>query len=776
MAARQTDPAMRDHRPMRPFLVGLLALAIVAGPGSALAQPATCPPYQGIVCDGWVTDAAGVLLSDETVEAAAGRIVATHGHEIAVVVVGTTGSIPPDQFAAGIGNTWGVGAAEADDGIVVLVALAERRTEIVTGPGVRVAGLDSVAAAGNSFFGDGDYDLGVVAILSALDLALAGGGVTPPVQGDPEEDGNLGTVARVLVGLGMVGAGSAVIARSRRQRKNKIEQRRTAVVDDVLDRLEPSGQELPSPSEYALDPPAAPDVGTNAAVAALVAVGDRRPPPDHDATLALWSSGVIEIVDRDRLLADAVEPLELRVSQEQEMLEEAVQQASRDAVAVDLAADDQFRVRMRDLENLVAALRPHRIAAARRRTAESIADSLVDTTAGWAGVTDLGARMLRAAPALDPNASLDASLAELEASRATATEKVERLETLYHSLPKSTARPAVAAALADLETDVAGATARYERVRKNLEDEGDVLARDGLDIPAIAALLLMNRDEGNIDEFLRTYRNRRSGGSDPAEAVEYALAGLRDPEEIRRIRREAGRLGLPVAITAALIRRRDDGLEVYGQILQELSGHGLSGETRRTIAGVLAMSLEPSRAVDRWKEALDALEALGLEGSYAEVAAAFGASDGRGPRAFALAYAAQREALAVSTIDDADRFAPELAHEGTSRQTDTWTGEPISTDYGSFDPFTLFFYHWVMTRGSAGSRGWEPIHNDRSWSGDRSSWWGGFGGGGGFGTRTSSSGGSSWGSSGSTSFGGFGGGGGFSGGGGGGGSSGGSGW
>jgi hypothetical protein len=366
-------------------------------------------------------------------------------------------------------------------------------------------------------------------------------------------------------------------------------------------------------------------------------------------------------------------------------------------------------------------------------------------------------------------------MAEMEAARTVATEKTDRLEILYGRLPSSTARPAVAAALADLEDDLDHAVERFEKVRAALEVQGEVLTRDGLDVSAIAALLLMNGDEDHVKAFLRTYRSRRTGGAQPSEAVEYALAGLRDPAEIRRIREAAGRLGLPVSITAALLRRRDDGPEVYREILQELSDRGIKGETRRTIAGVLAMSLEPSRAVARWAEALTALEALGLDGSYAQVAAAFGASDTRGPRAFALAYAAQREALAVSKIEDADRFAPELAHEGTSRQTDSWTGAPIPKDPGSFDPFTLFFYHWVITRGSAGSMGWEPIHNDRSWSGDRSSWWGGFGGGGGFGTRTSTSGGSSWGSSGRTSFGGFGGGG-FGGGGGGGGSSGGSGW
>lgn len=256
---------------------------------------------------------------------------------------------------------------------------------------------------------------------------------------------------------------------------------------------------------------------------------------------------------------------------------------------------------------------------------------------------------------------------------------------------------------------------------------------------------------------------------DPAEAVEYALAGLRDPDELRRVRHESDRLSLPVSITTALLRRRDDGPEVFESLLAQLADYELDeADTRRAIAGVLAIALEPSQAIRRWVEARRALAALGLKGTYADVAAAFGASDARGPKAFALSYAATRQALAGSAVDDADRFAPELAHEGTSRQTDSWTGEPIPADYGSFDPFTFFYYHWVITRGNAGTLGWEPVYRDRSWSTDRGSWWGG---GGGFGSSGSSWGGSSWGSSGGGfDFGGFSGGGGF------GGSSGGSGW
>ena len=101
-------------------------------------------------------------------------------------------------------------------------------------------------------------------------------------------------------------------------------------------------------------------------------------------------------------------------------------------------------------------------------------------------------------------------------------------------------------------------------------------------------------------------------------------------------------------------------------LADQLAGEGVKGDNRRTIAAVLAISLEPAQAMRRWVEARQALAALGVVGAYADVAAAFGASDPRGPRAFALAYAAQRQALSRSSIDDADRFAPELAHDGTS--------------------------------------------------------------------------------------------------------------
>jgi hypothetical protein len=748
----------------------LLAAALFIGiPLSAAAQTdgPSCPEYEGVVCDGWVTDAAGVIADDTLLEQAVGRVVAKHGNEVAVVVVATSGSLSPRSFAEGLGNTWEVGDAERNDGIVVLISLAERRTEIVTGDGLSLAGLDDVAAAGNSFLAAGDIDGGVTAVLGALDARLG----TPTTTPSPADDGGNGLhLWQIVLAVGLAGGGTLLIANGFSARRRRIAERRRQLVDEELRRLHPAGQELPHPGDFAREPPVpAGGIGTGRGLAALRGVIDRDAGTDTDALRELWALGALEVLDRDRLVEEHLIPLELAASDEGTMLENAVQQAARDALEIPAGRKDQFEVALAEVRRLVEALRPHRVAGARKRTAEMIADALSDTTIGTAGVTDLGERLHRAAAALETDAPLEGSVAELESAYATARDKTARLDDLYRRLPEHITRPAVAAALADLDADTDDSVARFEEIRRELEKRGRVLHNDGLQIPAIAALLLLNRDEGNAAEFVANYRERRDAGSDPAEAVEYALAGLRDPDEIRRVRRTSEHLDLPIAITTALMRRRDDGPEVYRTLLSDLAGRGMDSDTMRSVAGILAVSLEPAQALRRWLDARAALGNLGLEGAYADVAAAFGASDRRGPRAFALAYAAQRQALARSDIDDADRFAPELAHEGTSRQTDSWTGEPIPSSYGWFDPFTFFYFHWVITRGSSGSFGWEPVYRDSSWSGDRNSWWGGFGGGGGFGGAGSSWGGSSWGSSGGGfSFGGFGGGGGFSGGGGGG--------
>jgi uncharacterized membrane protein YgcG len=122
---------VRHHHGVRSTssLPVVLAAALLIATPALAQQTATCPPFEGVVCDGWVTDAAGVLGDDIALEDAAGRFVTTTGHEIAVVVVSTSGSLDPLSFAEGLGNTWGVGDPTRNDGIVVLIALAERHRD-----------------------------------------------------------------------------------------------------------------------------------------------------------------------------------------------------------------------------------------------------------------------------------------------------------------------------------------------------------------------------------------------------------------------------------------------------------------------------------------------------------------------------------------------------------------------------------------------------------------------------------------------------------------------
>ncbi len=747
----------RSLRTVLLSFVSLAAVFLTISPAAAQRAPVDCGEYAGVVCQGFFTDEAGVVDDPQRIEDAISRIVGHYGNPIAVVVVQNSRGEDPADFAADLANAWGVGDPVEENGILVLVSLDERRTEVVTQNGVTVSG-SAIAGSARSFFAAEDFEGGLLAIVGSIEQALAGT-LT-------EETDSGGFPFGLVVFLGIVGFFIySIVGRVfglRRKKNKQLREERESLIDADLARLEPSGNDLPRYERYAEPPPSTADVPTNVGLTELwrVSSGD---PSDMDALTALWSLGLVDVIDRDRLLKETREPLALRASDERPLLENAVQEAADAALDVDLDDEEEFESRRRELNRLIDSLRPHRVAAARRRTGDALIVDLVDSPIGQLRITPLGLAVADAAPLLDGDVPLSESVNEYRAVSTEAEAKAARLERLYENLPDSTARPAVAAALADLDEDPDSAVARYERVRAKLADASAGLEADGLDPAAIAALLLMNRNERNTRQFLSAYERHRDRGFDPAEAVEFALAGLLTVADVERVRPVTRRLGLPISITAALLDRRDDGPEVFERLHEDLAEY-TSGDSSRTIAGVLAMSLEPSQAMRRWLAAREALHELGLVGSYADVAAAFGASDPRGPRAFALAYAAQRRALSDSSIDDADRFAPELAHAGTSEQTDTWTGDPIPEGISSFDPFTMFFHHWVITRGVSDSYGWEPVYGDTSWSKDRGSWWGG---GGGFG----SSGGSSWGGSSWSggSFGGFSGGGGFS-------SSGGGGW
>ena len=76
----------------------------------------------------------------------------------AVVTVAQSPYGSPLEFAQDLGNAWGVGDADRQDGIVILIDIANRRTEMTAGPGVPELDYTRVTGAATSFFGRGDFD------------------------------------------------------------------------------------------------------------------------------------------------------------------------------------------------------------------------------------------------------------------------------------------------------------------------------------------------------------------------------------------------------------------------------------------------------------------------------------------------------------------------------------------------------------------------------------------------------------------------------------------
>lgn len=122
---------MRTKRIAALFAALLLGLALVGG---ALADVPEKPSEFA-----YAYDFTGDVLSEQTMSeiAAYGEALyqATGAQAVAVVVDFLDGADPAD-YATDLINEWGIGSAEKNDGIVVLLARGDRKIEIGTGSGV----------------------------------------------------------------------------------------------------------------------------------------------------------------------------------------------------------------------------------------------------------------------------------------------------------------------------------------------------------------------------------------------------------------------------------------------------------------------------------------------------------------------------------------------------------------------------------------------------------------------------------------------------------------
>lgn len=171
---------MKKSTLKRYFLGLLFCLAVICFPIASHALNIEDVPNPRVEYGGWVTDMAD-LLSAETeskLNQTISDLEAKNGTEIAVVTVQETSPSPtPKDFTTTLFNTWGIGKAEQDNGVLFLVSKGDRRVEIETGYGIEPILPD--AKVGDIInteitpkYKQGDFDGGTIAGVNALVSAL----------------------------------------------------------------------------------------------------------------------------------------------------------------------------------------------------------------------------------------------------------------------------------------------------------------------------------------------------------------------------------------------------------------------------------------------------------------------------------------------------------------------------------------------------------------------------------------------------------------------------
>ena len=119
---------------MRPFVLALLVLALVPVRASGQVPAVVNGPRPAT----HVVDETGSLSGTERadIERLAESIRATTRADLVVVVIPTTAGVPHRRFATDLFNRWRFGNASRDDGLLLFVALADRKSEIILGDGL----------------------------------------------------------------------------------------------------------------------------------------------------------------------------------------------------------------------------------------------------------------------------------------------------------------------------------------------------------------------------------------------------------------------------------------------------------------------------------------------------------------------------------------------------------------------------------------------------------------------------------------------------------------
>lgn len=161
-----------------PLVLAAVLLLCLATASPVLAQ--TFPQPQGLV-----SDYAGLLspAAEQQLEARLLQLERDTTHEVAVVTIISLEGEPPEDYAVGLFEAWGIGKQDQDNGILFLIALEDREMRIEVGYGLE--GVITDGRAGRILdrevvphFKNGDYESGIIGGVAAIEAYLRDG--VPP--------------------------------------------------------------------------------------------------------------------------------------------------------------------------------------------------------------------------------------------------------------------------------------------------------------------------------------------------------------------------------------------------------------------------------------------------------------------------------------------------------------------------------------------------------------------------------------------------------------------
>lgn len=183
------------------------AAALAAGLWDAAQAQASYPPRQ----DAAINDFAGVLGAGERAAVMQARqaLLDARGAELVVATIGSVEEYDQsdrsfEAFATGLFNSWGIGDSQRNDGVLLLVAVRDRRVRIELGSGFgsqhNAAMQVVIDQAIVPEMRAGNYGAGVVAGVRGIEAALLGAPAAEP------------TGLRALLGspAGLLGVGVAL--------------------------------------------------------------------------------------------------------------------------------------------------------------------------------------------------------------------------------------------------------------------------------------------------------------------------------------------------------------------------------------------------------------------------------------------------------------------------------------------------------------------------------------------------------------------------------------